>query len=203
MEYRLAALLLAALAVSACTQLGSVSKPVDAPLSQRQLLELNAWELRGRLAYKDAHGAGGQASLRWWQTGESSRLRVAGPFGAGAYELTVAPDEVRIRDGQAERSLAYAGPDALEQLLREQLGWYFPAAAARYWVLGVADPAVPATAVRDADGRMAALEQHGWRITYQRFAEFDGAMLPVKLRMESVRAELRVVVSRWSLAASQ
>lgn len=191
------------LVLSGCVQLARVSEPAAASLRQLELAELEDWELRGRLAFKDATGEGGQASLRWWQTGQVSRLRVAGPFGAGAYELTVAPDEVRIRDGQGERSVAYAGQDALEQLLREQLGWDFPATAARYWVLGVADPAVTATAVRDTDGGLTSLEQHGWLITYQRFAEFDGVMLPVKLKMQSVRAELRMVVSKWTLPASQ
>lgn len=191
--------LLAAVLLTGCTTLTEVGPPPDQLLLEQQLRELDTWQLRGRLAFKDTDGEGGQANLRWWQTGDAARLRIAGPFGAGAYELTLAPEQIVIRDAAGERRADYAGADAVEEFLRSQLGWSFPVTAARFWVLGLADPATAASITRNAEGRLDTLEQYGWRISYLRFTDVDGLELPAKLRMNSSRAELRMVVSRWTL----
>lgn len=196
---RLAGLLSLTLLTGACVPLQTpdrVPMPAD---RDAQVQALDAWELRGRLAYKGLDGDGGQASLRWSHADAVSRLRFAGPFGAGAVAMTIAPGRVTMSDAQGERELEYVGADALEDLLRAQLGWSFPAAAARYWMLGIADPAAPAARDFTAAGEPATLSQHGWLVEYQRFAEFSGVEMPVKLTMSGSHGRLRVVVTDWRL----
>jgi outer membrane lipoprotein LolB len=194
---RLAGLAGLAVLTAACT---SLQAPAPEPTSadrDARLQALSHWQLRGRVAYKDPDGGGGQASLRWDQADAVSRLRLAGPFGAGAVAMTVEPGQVTVSDAQGERELQYLGPDALETLLRAQLGWSFPAAAARFWMLGIADPAAPAVQEFTAAGEPATLTQYGWRVEYERFAEFSGLELPVKLTMSGEHGRLRVVVTDW------
>lgn len=175
--------------------------PADWAARDARIRALEHWELRGRMAYKDAAGDGGQASLRWAQTAVVSRLRVAGPFGAGALVLLVEPERVTLTDARGERTREYRGADALQTFMQSQLGWSIPAAAARYWMLGIADPKAPAERERDASGRTRRLDQHGWQIEYQRFAQFDGLELPVKLALSGPQGRLRVVVTDWRLPA--
>ncbi len=122
---------------------------------------------------------------------------MAGPFGAGGVELTVAPDRVTFSDRSGENSLNYAGPQAAERFMDEQLGWSFPVRSARYWVLGLLDPGYRGDRLFDSEGELLSLQQHGWTVVYDRFAVRNGLFLPAKLEMESPRLRLRVVISDW------
>jgi outer membrane lipoprotein LolB len=170
--------------------------PVDWTQRRVHLLAMDTWQARGRIAVK-AQGTGGQGDLAWDQQGASSVVRVSGPFGAGAYEIRWDPAMLRVASRNGEFSRAYSGADAAEQFLAEQLGWSFPASSVRYWLLGVPDPVLPARERFSADGRLQAIEQNGWSVTYGRFVERAGVTLPAKIAIESARARLRVIVDRW------
>lgn len=186
--------------LAACAAPGPVRDAPDWDERRTRLLAADRWALRGRVAWRDAGGEGGQANLRWEQSGETSELRFAGPFGAGAWKLTLEPGRVSLSDAGGDRSVAYSGSRALESFLREQLGWSFPAAAARYWMLGLADPSARARERFDAAGRLAMIEQHGWDVTYERWADFDAAPMPTRLTLENPRARLRVIVTDWTIS---
>jgi len=185
------------LGLSACATL----PPAGAPQWQEQragLLGVQEWELRGRIAVKSA-AEGGQAKLLWRQQGDSSRMRVSGPFGVGAYELVWEPELVSLTDAGGERSIEYHGTDAAEDFMRDQLGWSFPAGSARYWVLGLPDPSADGQEFFDDSGVLSGIHQHGWDVRYERFGEYDGYSLPNRLSMENGTASLRIVVSKWAV----
>lgn len=163
------------------------------------LLAMQSWSLRARIAVRDAEGEGGQAGIGWQQRGSGSYLDLSGPFGAGRVLLTFEPGRAAATTADGERELEYAGPDAAERFMADQIGWSFPVRSARFWVLGLADPAAEADMQRDLAGLPASLRQHGWNIGFERFGEFDGYTMPVKLRLENERFRLRMVVSDWSL----
>ena len=177
-------------------------RPPAAEISWEQrrdrLLGLEQWQARGRIAVKSESG-GGQGDLQWQQNGATSRIRVSGPFGAGAYEIRWDPATLTVTSRNGEFARAYSGPDAAEQFLAEQLGWSFPAASTRYWMLGVLDPAFPGEERRAADGGLAGLSQNGWSVTYDRFGEAIGLPMPAKLTLQSERARVRLVIDRWDL----
>ncbi len=183
--------------LSGCTGLQAPQPAPDWDARRLQLLEVDAWELRGRVAIKAASG-GGNASLDWLQQGSLSRLRLAGPFGASGVEFAVAPERITFSDRTGEVALAYAGPQAAERFLDEQLGWSFPVHSARYWVLGLLDPDYNGDRLFDADGELRSLQQHGWTVVYDRFATRNGYYLPAKLEIENPRLRLRMVISDWS-----
>lgn len=153
------------------------------------------------MAFKSGE-EGGQGKLRWQQAGHTSLIRIAGPFGAGAYDLVWEPDRVSVADAEGEQSIEYQGADAAEQFLQEQLGWSFPADSTRYWVMGLLDPAAPGKELFDDQGALRGITQHGWNISYERFAEYDGLTLPTRVSMENGSASMRIVISKWSLPAS-
>jgi outer membrane lipoprotein LolB len=153
--------------------------------------------MQGQVAIK-ANRGGGQASIRWQQLGGLSRLRLAGPFGAGQVELAIAPNLVTLTDASGERSLAYTGSDAAERFMAEHLGWSFPVHSARYWVLGLLDPASSGERRFDETGTLRSLTQYGWTVVFDRFARFDEQYLPAKLVIESPALRLRLVVRGWT-----
>jgi outer membrane lipoprotein LolB len=185
--------------MSACTSVRPMQPPEWASRNVA-LLELEDWNLRGRMAFKTGN-EGGQAKLRWQQVGETSLLRLSGPLGAGAYDLVWAPGRVSVADAKGERSTEYQGADAAEQFLQDQLGWSFPAGSTRYWVMGLLDPAAPGQEQFDAQGSLSGITQHGWNISYQRFVDYDGFALPTRVSMENGNASLRIVISKWSVPA--
>jgi outer membrane lipoprotein LolB len=175
-----------------------VAPGVDWAQRSERLLALDSWQARGRIAVKAEKG-GGQGDLVWEQHGAQARIHMAGPFGAGAYEIRWDERSLTVSSRNGEFSRGYTGPDAAEQFLAEQLGWSFPAASTRYWLLALADPASPAQSTFAADGRLAALDQNGWAVTYDRYTEQSGLPMPAKITLENSRARVRLVIDRWTL----
>ena len=163
---------------------------------QSELQALDVWQARGRIAVKSGDD-GAQGSLRWDQDGSEARIRVSGPFGAGAYEIDWNPDRVVVTSRDGEVAAAYTGADAADQFLSEQLGWTFPAINTRYWILGVPDPDFASREQFDTDGWLVGIEQNGWSVAYDGFQLRDEVWLPRKITMENDRARLRLVVDRW------
>jgi outer membrane lipoprotein LolB len=170
----------------------------SAAVRQERLLELGQWEARGRVAIRSAD-TGGQGSLQWLQTGSVARIRLSGPFGAGAYEINWMPGQLTVTSRGAEKALEYVGPDAAERFLAEQLGWSFPVTSIRYWLLGLADPAASAVEQPDAWGRLLELRQSGWVVRYEDYAQNAATWLPHKLVIEREELRLRVVIDKWLL----
>lgn len=175
-------------------------EPPDWDVRRQQLLTVDNWELRGRIAVQSQTGDGGQASLRWKQDEQVSRIRLSGPLGAGSYQLVAAPQRISVTDSGGERSLEYSGEAAAEDFMQDQFGWSFPVTSTRFWMLGLADPSATSEQRYAPDGALGSIAQHGWNIRYQRFAEFDGVLLPTRLELENPRARLRIVVHTWLLA---
>jgi outer membrane lipoprotein LolB len=189
--------LTALLLLSACAL-----RPVEPPAAleratrDARLAALPGWEARGRIAVR-AGDSGSQGSLHWLQQGEAAQLRVSGPFGAGAYEISWDRQALRIVSSRGEVTADYAGADAAEQFLEAQLGWSLPVGSSRYWMLGLADPGAAAEMLADGDGRPAIIRQHGWAVAYDDFTLQDGLWLPRRITVESVRARVRLVIDRW------
>ena len=190
-------LLSTAILLGGCTLRRPEAMPgVDWAQRRERLLALDTWQARGRIAVK-AQSGGGQGNLEWQQQGEQARIRVRGPFGAGAYEIRWDPQTLTVISRNGEFSRDYAGADAAEQFLAEQLGWSFPAASTRYWLLGVPDPAFPAQETRAPDGELVALDQNGWAVTYERYTDQRTLPMPAKITLQNSRARVRLVIDRW------
>ena len=194
---RLVALLLLCFIAAACTRVGTVGAP-DRDDRRLRLAATDACQLRGRIACKSGE-EGGQASLSWRQAGEVSRIRLAGPVGAGAYDLTWTPTLVSVADAGGEHAIEYTGAGAAERFLQEQLGWSFPAGSVRYWVMGLLDPAAPGDVLFSDAGMLATIRQHGWDIGIDRYVAVDGLQLPARLKMTAGEASLRIAINDWQL----
>lgn len=198
---RLAGYLLLALTAGSllggCATPSRMGEPVASPVERRAAIEsVTTWEARGRIALKTPDTSG-QGNFAWSQTGDRTVLRVAGPFGAGAYEIRWDPEHLTVLSKDGEVAADYTGPDAAQRFLAEHLGWTLPVANARYWLLGLSGPGAPAVETVDAGGLLAALAQDGWDVTYGEYRPQGSISLPRKLAMSGAGSRIRLVIDDW------
>lgn len=156
-----------------------------------QLSQIDRFSLEARVASGGIFGVRG--NLSWKQLPDSFDMRVAGPFGIGAANITGRGSEIEIRT--AKGSFKTSDP---ERDLRERLGWTFPVAHLRWWVLGVPAPGTDSVMEVDDKGRLTALEQDDWKIEYDEYQTAGGLELPRKFEVANDEVKIKVVVDAWS-----
>lgn len=182
---------------AAPSRIGQV--PATDPAARRAAIgAVSSWEARGRIALKTP-GTSGQGNFAWLQTGDRTVLRVAGPFGTGAYEIRWEPARLTVLSGRGEVAADYTGPDAARRFLEEQLGWSLPVANARYWLLGLAGPDTAAIETPDGGGLLAALVQDGWDVSYGEYRLQGAVALPRKVDLSSTAGRIRLVIDHWDI----
>lgn len=149
----------------------------------------NEFELAGRIAvrYRDDAGTG---NIAWRHGARSDEMLLTTPFGQGVARLVRMETEITLttQDGRE-----YRAADA-EALTEQVLGFRLPLVGLAEWVRGRPAPAPAPTRQRaDAAGRLAELDQAGWRIEYQ---EYQGS-LPSRLKLSFPGVELRLAISEW------
>lgn len=195
-----AALICAAAMIAACESMPEVV-PVDDPERvwaehQARLAAIDQWSAVGKLGIQSAQDSW-SAGLSWNQDGDSYRLRLSGPLGQGLMELRGSPGAVELRTSDDD---VYRARSA-EALMQTHAGWQVPLSGLRYWILGRPDPQAGIDDLAlDPGGRLAELGQLGWHIRYERYAEFDGVVLPTRLTMENSKLRAKLAVRTWRTA---
>ena len=187
----------AALLCAACESTPEVV-PVDDP--QRawtehlaRLAAIDQWTAVGKLGIQSSEDSW-SAGLNWRQDRNDYRLRLSGPLGQGLMELEGTAAGVVLRTSDDEEFRARSA----EALMQRHAGWQVPLSGLRYWILGRPEPGAEIThLVLDPGGRLAELQQLGWRISYTRYAEFDGVVLPTRLTLENARLRAKLAVRNW------
>lgn len=188
-------LLLVAVGLSGCA---TVPEPAEDPQAvwkaqQERLAQIRQWRALGRLAIKSS-GDSWSARLRWNQVGDTYRIWLSSPLGQGLVELEGEPGHVRMRTAENETFTARRP----EELMHRQVGWEVPLEGLRYWILGRNEPGAPVRSLElDQAGRLARLDQAGWRISYLRYGDFDGLQLPTRLELSNQRLSAKLIVSHW------
>ena len=149
------------------------------------------FEFSGRIAvrYRDDAGSG---NISWRHAARSDELLLTSPIGQGIARIVRTGDEIvlTMQDGREHRAA-----DA-ETLTEQVLGFRLPIVGLADWVRG--RPAqgtapAPTRQTSDSSGRLAELEQSGWRIEYQEYQD----RLPARMRLVYPGVELRLAISEW------
>jgi outer membrane lipoprotein LolB len=182
------------LIVAGCRTVPTPSPQVPSwQLRQPQLQARAHFALRGRVAVA-AGGQGFNARLRWTQDGARSQVALEGPLGAGGVQITADGSDLDILTANGKRLQS----EAARAELTERLGFDPPLASLRYWILGVPDPAAPASETLDpAQQHLKSLEQEGWHIDYSGYTAVGGESLPQRLTLERADVRVKVLVDDW------
>jgi outer membrane lipoprotein LolB len=156
-----------------------------------RLSQVDRFNLEARVSSGGVFGVRG--NLSWKQLPDSFDMGVAGPFGIGAANISGRGAEIEIKT--AKGSFKTSDP---ERDLRQRLGWAFPVAHLRWWVLGVPAPGTDPAMEVDDEGRLVTLEQDDWKLEYDEYQDAGGLQLPRKFVVANDEVKIKVVIDTWS-----
>jgi len=145
------------------------------------------FELAGRIAVKFRDEAA-NGTVAWRHSAGGDEMLLSSPFGQGIARIVRARGMVTLTTSEGHDETA-ADAEALTERL---LGFRIPLAGLADWVRGRPGPG-PASTRNDAEGRLAELEQSGWKIEY---LAWEGKR-PSRLRLVYPGLELRLAISEW------
>lgn len=145
------------------------------------------FEIAGRIAvrYRDDAGTG---NIAWRHGARGDEMLLTSPLGQGIARLVRAGEVITLTTQEGHE---FQASDA-ESLTEQVLGFRLPLAGLADWVRARAAPG-PVRTRLDPAGRLAELEQSGWRVEY---LEYAGAR-PSRLRLTYPGLELRLAISWW------
>lgn len=172
-----ALILAAALAAAGCAE-----------LTARAPGERVEFEFTARFAarYRDEAASG---QLAWRHDAARDQVLISSPFGQGLARVTREASGATLVMADDRR---YMARDA-EALTEQVLGFRLPLKGLADWVRARPSSGSPARTEFAPDGRLAALEQQGWRVEYQ---AYEGGK-PSRMRLRYPGLELRIAVSAW------
>ena len=147
------------------------------------------FELTGRIAvrYGDESSSG---NLAWRHRRDGDEMLITSPLGQGIARIVRRGDAVTLTTSEPRD---YHAANA-ELLTEEVLGFRVPLVGLSDWVRGHPAPG-PSRARRDEQGRLAELDQLGWKIEYLAYGE--DSRLPARMRLLYPGLELRLAISAW------
>ena len=152
---------------------------------------LDGWQIGGKVGIRAPRDSG-SGSLFWLQRQDYYDIRLSGPLGRGAARLTGRPGSVQLESSEGRFSA-----ESPEALLARQVGWQLPVSNLLWWIRGLPAPDSKSRVSLDAQSHLAQLEQDGWKIEYTRYGDFDGYMLPERLKLIGQDIEVTLVVKDW------
>ena len=157
--------------------------------------QIQSWDINGRVAIKTARDSG-TATIHWHQQSASYEMRVIAPLGQGTYLFRVSPDGV-VMQGPDGKTLVAESP---EKLMQTGLGWSVDLDGLQYWIRGIPQPETGYQQLSlDGNGRLSYLDQGGFTIEVQRYAELEEVSLPEKLLIKSNDLQLKMIIKNWKL----
>jgi outer membrane lipoprotein LolB len=152
------------------------------------------FELAGRIAVRYAEQAA-SGSVAWRHSRASDELLITTPVGGAVARIVRDASGVTLTDADGDEHRA---ADA-ESLTERVLGFRLPLEGLSDWVR--ARPVVGQTAVAQYDltGRLATLEQSGWRIEYLDYESAQAGAMPTRMRLHYPALELRLAIHDWKV----
>lgn len=190
---RLASILLTVVVAGCATQPQVELPPLGNWESRQEILAgLDNWGFSGRIAVRDGDD-GFQGGLHWEQRRDYFSARVSGPLGMGTVRIAGDADAISVTDKEGEE-IRLQAPEAD---LKDRYGWQIPIESLRYWALGIPDPANAESLSFGDDGRLAALEQAGWRVLIDSYRPAGDELMPRRIKARRGSAHVTVVIDRW------
>lgn len=164
-----------------------------------QLEALLQWTASGKLALRTSDTSE-SAAMVWRQDHASTQLHLSGPLGMSATTIESDGQVLNIRQGDDVRTLDISSPEAILQ----NTGWELPLSSLAHWLKGLPapDPKLQRLDFDEQSGLLRGLRQDGWEVRYERYGQFEGITLPVRLQIERGSTRVKVIVSHWETTAS-
>ncbi len=150
----------------------------------------DSWTLSGKIGIttpKDSMAG----FIRWQQQQDNFDIYVSGPLGQGSTRIQGNPQQATLtQGGKTSESL---NP---QQLVYEQLGWFFPLENLPYWLQGKQAPFSPAHTT-NKDGKLSKIQQDQWTVELLRYHSYYN--LPERIKIRQGDWKFLIVVKNWSV----
>ena len=166
--------------------------PTQWKAHKQQISQLDGWQISGKIGIRAPRDSG-SATLFWLQRQDYYDIRLSGPLGGGAARLTGRPGDILLEVANRGRYQA----ESPEALLREQLRLELPVSNLLWWIRGLPAQDSRSRLTLDGDSHLARLEQDGWQVEYQRYAQQSGYALPERLKLYGQDLEVTLVIKDW------
>jgi outer membrane lipoprotein LolB len=155
---------------------------------------LQQWTANGKMAVRTAN-ASESASLIWQQDNQNTYVQLSGPLGIGATTIHSDGQKLEIHQGAEHRTIDISNPDAIVL----NTGWDLPLQALSYWLKGIPAPAskVQRLELDPQTELLQSLWQNDWEVNYQRYEQFQGFTLPVRLQIQRGETRAKIIISDW------
>ena len=155
------------------------------------------FRVAGRVSVRDSKQSF-SGGVRWNHTDVGDEILLLSPLGQTVAQIQRNPEGVQLTTSEQKISRAAD----VENLTEQVLGWRLPLMGLQYWVRGDHSPATSAVVDKDGEGRVIAIRQDGWEITYSSFFPLEPAYLtqatrPRVLALQRGELEIRLVVDNW------
>lgn len=160
----------------------------------KQLAALQQWTASGKLAMRTAR-VSESATIVWQQHHQATHLQLSGPLGIGATTIESDGQRLDIRQGDELQSLDISTPDAI----LTNTGLDLPLSALTYWLKGLPAPdgAIQQFEVNPQTQLLQSLRQDDWEVQFQRYGQFEGFVLPVRMQIQRGETRAKIVISQW------
>ena len=170
---------------------------------QQQIAQLQDWKLSGKLGFR-APQQGGSAAINWTQEKDNYQLFLSGPFGVGS---------AKIYGDEKTAEMLYGDTvyrQSPQQLAMQLTGLPLPVDALSWWARGLPSPTQPGATglATGADGLAVGFDQAGWQLSFSRYRQTDGGLLPGKITgslntaansgAEDRSYSFKLVISDWT-----
>jgi outer membrane lipoprotein LolB len=156
--------------------------------------------LIGRVSVK-----GGKESfsggVQWHHAESADEILLLSPLGQTLVQIQRNSEGVYLTTSEQEN---YYAAD-VESLTERVLGWRLPLMGLQYWVQSMNSPATASEIDMDIDGRVAAIRQDGWEISYLSYfpmlrtqtAQAQTAQ-PKLLLLKRSNLQIKLVIDNWN-----
>lgn len=143
------------------------------------------------------NGKGFSGSLQWQHNSMDDNINLYSPLGSQVANIKKTPEQVALTDSSGKR---FSAADA-EILTQETLGWKLPLTGLADWAIGRPTQNPIQNSIWNEQGLLTNLEQDGWKIEYDNYAQQGAYMLPGKIFLKSDLLNLKLLVEKWNTLA--
>lgn len=147
------------------------------------------WAVSGKIGITtpDQSAAG---FIQWKQQGKDFDIYVSGPLSTG---------NTRIKGNIASISLTTGGKTVEglnpQQVIYDELGWFFPIENLPFWLKGQVAPYSPASQEINDDKQLSQIRQDRWQVDFLRYNDYYE--LPERIRISQGQWKFLIVIKHW------
>ena len=170
--------------------------PTTSSINQKHLTTLaniKAFALKGRLGVV-TQKQGFSGGINWQHQAVTDNIDVYSPVGGKVANIAKNAQGVTLTD---QKGHSISAQDA-ESLTEATLGFRLPLTGLNDWALGRPSASKIDAANWDETGRLTALKQDGWDISFENYAMQNGVDLPSKILLKSEKVNLKLLVEKWT-----